>query len=371
MKMSSICFKNYSYFLALLLTFSLQAQEKDSIQLLWSAEIHFDFAKHDLRAGTDTVLQKIIALQAEKSLESIKITAHTDAIGSNSSNLELARKRGASVRNFLVDGGFEENLLQITPFGEEQPVANNDSETNRQLNRRVTIDVFERIVLQPQTPMTKVSGQVKDKDTGEGIEASVIIHSKDLRDSFLTDPNGFFERNVPENIVIGIDIYAKGHFYDTRMLKTKTGQMPQLSFKLTEVKAGATVDIKNLYFVGNQPVLLKRSLPERPKILRFMQLNDSIRIEIAGHVNHPGVRPEFLPRKSLQLSVNRARNIYDYLLRNGIPKSRMTYKGYGNSQMRFPRPKSFQEQELNRRVEIKVLGTDKVLSAEEPLPNKR
>ncbi|MEM8906952.1 MAG: OmpA family protein, partial [Bacteroidota bacterium] len=245
----------------------------------------------------------------------------------------------------------------------------NDTENNRQLNRRVTIAVFERITLpvDPPKPMSTIRGQVKDKTSGEGLQANIIIHGKELRDSFMTDEEGFFSRSVPANIVVGVDVFAKGHFYDTQMLKTKTKTPPALRFELGTIETGAAIDIKNLYFVGNQPILLRRSLAERPKILKFMQINDSIKIEIAGHVNHPGVRPEFLPRASYYLSINRAKNIYDYLLANGIPASRMTYKGYGNSQMRFPRPKSEREQELNRRVEIRILGTEEIISAEEAL----
>jgi outer membrane protein OmpA-like peptidoglycan-associated protein len=47
--------------------------------------------------------------------------------------------------------------------------------------------------------------------------------------------------------------------------------------------------------------------------------------------------------------------VYDYLLENGIPSERLSWKGYGNHEMRFPRATLEKEQALNRRVEIRVL----------------
>ncbi|MEM9821080.1 MAG: OmpA family protein [Bacteroidota bacterium] len=345
----------------------LGAQENDSIQIIWSAEVYFDFAQSELKADGDSLLQEAIKISKTKDLSGILITAHTDDVGSNQSNLKLAKARGETVKKQLLAANIPDSLLQMTPFGEEKPIVDNSTESNRQLNRRVTIDLLEIVLLPPPSPMTTISGQVTDKESGEGIQADIIIHGKALRDSFQTDEQGYFSRSVPENVVIGVDVYAKGHFYDTQMLKTKMGKQPKLTFALTKAVAGASVDIKNLYFVGNQAILLQRSLKERPKVLKFMQLNEEVKIEIAGHVNHPGVRPEFLPRKSYYLSINRAKNIYDYLLSNGIPASRMTFKGYGNSQMRFPRPTTLKQQELNRRVEIKILGSDEVISAEDPV----
>ena len=57
-------------------------------------------------------------------------------------------------------------------------------------------------------------------------------------------------------------------------------------------------------------------------------------------------------RQSIGVAVSA---IYDYLLKNGIPAERMTYKGYKNTQMLFPNPKNEKEAEQNRRVEI-ILG---------------
>jgi flagellar motor protein MotB len=55
------------------------------------------------------------------------------------------------------------------------------------------------------------------------------------------------------------------------------------------------------------------------------------------------------------LSINRAKAVYDFLIRSGIDKSRMTYKGFGSANKRFPDEKNAEEENLNRRVEIMIV----------------
>ena len=355
------------WFFPLLLFCQTPTASNDSFEIVLSKAIYFDFGMFDLKQDADSVLAEIKKAYLEVNEANIKITAHTDAIGSNQNNWTLSQKRGEIVRKYLIKNGLPSDEIEVDVFGEENPIAENDNDDGRQKNRRATIEVLKKI---PKEPMTFVEGQVKDKVTGEGIEADVVIHGKELRDSFRTDNKGYFKRAVPENIVIGIDIYASGYFYDTQMLKTKTGVKPRLSFDLPQIKTGASIDIKNLYFVGNKAVMLPRSKPELPKILKFMQLNDSIRIEIGGHVNVPNVHPDKIALWSYMLSISRAKMVYDYLVANNIPEHRLKFKGYGNSKMRFPKGGSFREQEMNRRVEIKILGTEEVVSEEEAMPGE-
>ncbi len=338
------------------------AQNKDSLTLRYSGEIYFAFGKHDLQLASDSVFQKA-AFHFHKNEEmSIRITAHTDAIGQNQSNYLLSQKRGNAVQNKLLALDVPVEKMSVRVYGEEHPIANNDDAIGRQRNRRATLEIWEFI---PPIPMTSLEGQIKDERSGNGLYSNVIIHGKEYRDSFQTNIDGSFKRNVPENAVLGIDIFAKGYFYETKMLKTQKGVTPKIELSLPKIEIGKSVDIKNIYFIGNKAILLPRSKPELPKLYQFMMLNDSIQIEIAGHVNVPFTKPELIEDKSFRLSVNRAKTIFKYLLDKGISQDRMSFKGYGNSKMRYPRATSMREQELNRRVEILILGTGKVLSAAE------
>ena len=248
----------------------------------------------------------------------------------------------------LANGITDTSRIDIAHWGEGRPVAENKSVEGRQLNRRASIHLYEKI------PMAVLSGTLVDKETGEPIQGNIVIHTKQARDSFPTLPNGKFRRLVPDETVMGVDVYAKGYFFDTKMVKTSRKKKTILNFPLPPARPCAKTDIGNLYYVGNKAKLLPISLPELPKVLRFLQVNDSLHIEIAGHINHPNSPP--VPRNSwnFDLSVRRAKLIRDYLIENNIDSTRVDFEGYGNYEMRYPRATTEKHQSLNRRVEIRV-----------------
>ena len=320
-----------------------------SRQLLETAEIHFDFGRHELRPEGDSLLLTLVGKAKGKEGILIKITAHTDSIGSVENNRALSERRAKSILDFLVGKGIEAGAISLDFFGEAVPASGNNSEEGRQRNRRATVEVFR------QAPAVVVQGVVVDEKTGLPIpQATVVIRYKGGRDSLLTDETGSFKTSLPKGTVAGIDVSAKCHFLKTDMLKATTGLAP-LNLALRPTLSGEKMDIENLYFVGNLPVPLEKSKPELAKILRFLQLSPNLKVEIAGHVNFPNKPPVVKESAEYQLSQNRAKLVYDYLLNGGIAADRISYKGYGNWEMRYPFAIAESEQALNRRVEIRVL----------------
>jgi outer membrane protein OmpA-like peptidoglycan-associated protein len=63
------------------------------------------------------------------------------------------------------------------------------------------------------------------------------------------------------------------------------------------------------------------------KLVDFLQKNPSLSIEISGHTDNRGDA-----NINLQLSTDRAKAVYSYILSKGIEQKRLTYKGYGSSQ---------------------------------------
>ena len=327
-----------------------QSTAFDSTNVLYQGAVYFDFGKFDLQSAADTVLRSVIQKASTSENYFINIEAHTDSIGSPEKNQILSSKRAASVKHWLIQNGLpNNNNIEIAHWGEGRPVADNYSEDGRQKNRRASIHLYEKI------PLTLITGTIVDKETGEPIQASIVIHTKTARDSFTTLPSGKFSRLVPDDTVMGIDVFAKGYFFDTKMFKTSKEKKNNFQFPLLPARKGKKADIQNLYYVGNQDTLLAISKPELPKVLRFMQINDDLKIEIAGHVNHPN-RPNVTKDSwEFDLSVRRAKMVYNYLIENQIDSARVTFKGYGNYEMRYPKAKSEKEQSLNRRVEIRVV----------------
>ena len=327
------------------------------IKTLRDTAVFFDFGKYDLRPASIVVLQDLAIEIKDLKNVSIEVTAHTDAIGTNEANDILSQNRADAVKIFLATQGIVEDIITAQVYGENIPVADNDSEAGRQANRRATIKVLRAM------PTGTYKGRVVDATTKEGIQAEIIFRSKTERDSFTTDANGEFISKLPLGEIIGFDVYAPCYFFENKMFRVK--RVGELEFALPKVEKGAVFPIKNLYFVGNQYVLLPKSEPTLPKLLAFMKKNDCGKIEIAGHINQPN-RPPVVPESwDFKLSVNRAKMVYDYLLENGISADRMTYKGYGNSQMIYPTARTEEKQAKNRRVEIRVTeSVDLEISAE-------
>ncbi len=83
-------------------------------------------------------LNRMAALIRELSLEAT-LDGHTDSMGAADYNLDLSRRRAKAVRDYLVSKGIDAGLVKSEGFGLTRPVAKNDTEAGRALNRRVEI----------------------------------------------------------------------------------------------------------------------------------------------------------------------------------------------------------------------------------------
>jgi outer membrane protein OmpA-like peptidoglycan-associated protein len=320
----------------------------DSLQIYQSDTLYFESGKADLNAAS---LQKLDNFSpASTSDERIYLTGHTDAIGSTKYNEDLARRRANQASAILIEKGWPDTALLIQTFGESTPVASNDSDLDRSRNRRVTIDAYRAI------PFREFTGRVVNPvDQSPIPDAQVRIHSRSFLDTLRTDIFGGFRVNLPLDSVVGIEVSAKGYFLDAKMIRISTKTISELSFELDPAVVGKIATIDNLFFVGDQAILLKESEPELPRLLRFMQINTHLKVEIAGHVNVPNAPPIPKSSSSWDLSVRRAKMVYDYLIENGIPSEKIRYQGYGNHEMIYPKARSPLSQAANRRVEIRIL----------------
>ena len=105
---------------------------------LVSYGIYFDVNKDIVKPESYSTLKNIAGIMTENPDLKVKIVGHTDSDGADASNLELSKKRGASVVNELVKSfGIEAVRLQSDGMGETQPIAPNDTPANKALNRRV------------------------------------------------------------------------------------------------------------------------------------------------------------------------------------------------------------------------------------------
>ena len=99
--------------------------------------IFFDFDKSELKPESIPELNKLVDLLKEYSLIRVEIGAHTDARGSDDYNVKLSGRRAQSVVDWLIENGIDPTRLVSKGYGETTPVASNETDEGRALNRRV------------------------------------------------------------------------------------------------------------------------------------------------------------------------------------------------------------------------------------------
>jgi len=122
------------------------------------------------------------------------------------------------------------------------------------------------------------------------------------------------------------------------------------NFLLDRVEVGAKVILKNIYFEFGKSNLKPESYAGLDNVVKLLQSNETIRIEISGHTDNIGSL-----KTNTKLSTDRAKAVVDYLVKKGIPASRLEYKGYAFSQPIAPNNTDAGRAQ-NRRVEFKVLS---------------
>jgi OmpA-OmpF porin, OOP family len=105
---------------------------------LVSYGIYFDVSKDVVKPESYGTLKEIAAVLTENPEVRVKIVGHTDSDGADPANLDLSKRRGASVKAVLIkDFGIDGSRIESDGLGETQPVAANDTPSNKALNRRV------------------------------------------------------------------------------------------------------------------------------------------------------------------------------------------------------------------------------------------
>ena len=194
---------------------------------------------------------------------------------------------------------------------------------------------------------------VLDAKTGNPLDATLTIDGM-LFDQVVEAKGNSqynFEMDMYRNLKISC--VRKGYMFQTLRVKGNTEPTVTVDLKLTPIGPGERVVLDDIRFVGNEDQVMRQSEASLLTLLRFMQENTKVKIEIEGHVNGPTFKNK---KEFIDLSTSRAKTVYDFLLVNDIEPERIAYLGLGNSQMLFPDPKNKEQSEANRRVEIKVIA---------------
>ena len=101
--------------------------------------INFDINKDNLQLGAEKVLTEIVKLLKHNPGLKIEIQGHTDNTGSAQHNLDLSKHRAETVKKFLLIYGIDSLRMIPKGYGMKKPVAPNDTQEGRAMNRRVEL----------------------------------------------------------------------------------------------------------------------------------------------------------------------------------------------------------------------------------------
>lgn len=113
----------------------------DNIILNMPSNITFAVNQSDIQPGFYEALNSVAIVLEEYDQTLVDVLGHTDSTGSEQYNIDLSLRRASSVGQYLVSQGVDGRRLLVQGFGEQRPVASNDTEAGRAANRRVEIQI--------------------------------------------------------------------------------------------------------------------------------------------------------------------------------------------------------------------------------------
>ena len=206
--------------------------------------------------------------------------------------------------------------------------------------------------------VTYMKGKVFDAETKKMLEANfelIDISSGEVVTRSKSNPvSGEFLVCLPVGKVYALNVSKEGYLFlsDNIPLNNYHSDIKPylIDVPLKPVKAGETVVLKNIFFETDKYNLKDESKIELDKLIKLLNQNQKMKIEIGGHTDNVGTE-----KYNQNLSENRAKAVYEYLINNGIGENRLTYKGYG-----IGKPIDTNETETgkanNRRTEFKVIS---------------
>ncbi len=200
-------------------------------------------------------------------------------------------------------------------------------------------------------------GYVRDAITKQPLSANVELSPINGEPTTLTyakPGTGMFLVPLKINMKYALTIDKDGYLFYTEFYNMPAIQRDQpieLFIDLEKIELGNSVVLKNIFFDTDKSDIKDESKQELEKLIDFLSENNSIRIEISGHTDNVGDS-----KHNMVLSENRAKSVCDFLTNNGIEKSRLTYKGFGDTQP-IKQNNTDENRAKNRRTEFKIIQT--------------
>lgn len=106
--------------------------------------IFFAYNSHELLPESEAELQNAVRFLNRNPSVRVEIGGHTDDVGSEAFNQNLSERRAGTVRDYLTRHGIAPDRLTAKGYGKSQPLAPNDSDAHRAMNRRTAFTILQK-----------------------------------------------------------------------------------------------------------------------------------------------------------------------------------------------------------------------------------
>ncbi|MBS7563346.1 PD40 domain-containing protein [Mucilaginibacter sp. Bleaf8] len=254
---------------------------------------------------------------------------------------------------YPINTSGDENGLTITANGSYAFFASNT------LNGMGGFDIYTFELPEKMRPhvVIYVKGNVTDAVTLRPVDANVeitdLLLNKPVYQNSTTLPKGDFLATLPVGRNYGLTISKNGYLFYSENFSL-IGHEPkkdyEINVNLQPIEVGKKAILKNIFFDSNKYSLKPESESALHKLIEFLGMNATVRIEISGHTDNAGN-----DKINQTLSENRAKAVYDYLISHGIGAAKLVYKGYGKLQP-VATNATAEGRSQNRRTEFKIIA---------------
>lgn len=199
----------------------------------------------------------------------------------------------------------------------------------------------------PNVEIVKITGHCDTIDSSS--------HNKDLASRRI---KSIIENIEGSKIKLSSTIIVENHGEDFKQSKNQSDNRKvvvyfrnKLYYKIQKSSKGDLIKLDNIYFDYSSARLLPQSYETLKELIQVLNDYPKLEIEIQGHVCCQ------LPHQYDTVSADRAKAIYNYLIKNKIGKNRLAFKGYGASRPIHPIPENNALEEAdNKRVELLIVN---------------
>jgi OmpA-OmpF porin, OOP family len=114
------------------------------VKITLKSAVLFDFNKSELKSGATEILREVVEKVKVHGNTRVIIEGHTDSIGSTTYNQKLSEERAEAVKKFFMEvGGISGETIKTIGYGKNRPIASNNTEEGRAINRRVELLILK------------------------------------------------------------------------------------------------------------------------------------------------------------------------------------------------------------------------------------